>query len=75
MNELKIEIVELEERIEKMEARLDEANSPEEAEELASMLELMNEDLQALQEEYEQQRDYDSMDAWQYNGISQKDFY
>lgn len=75
MNELKLEIVALEERIEELELALDEAATTDEAEEIASTLELLNEELQELQETYEEQREYEGMDAWQYNGISQRDFY
>jgi predicted nucleic acid-binding Zn-ribbon protein len=75
MEELRYEIEALEEKIEDMEAQLDEATSPEEAEELASMITLYQEDLEQLREDYEEQREYEGMNAWEYNGVSQKDFY
>jgi peptidoglycan hydrolase CwlO-like protein len=75
MEELRYEIEALEEKIEDMEAQLDEATSPEEAEELASMITLYQEDLEQLREDYEEQREYEGMNAWQYNGVSQRDFY
>ena len=74
MEEMKYQIEALEEKIEDMEAQLDEANSPEEAEELAGMLELYQEELEELREEYEEQAEYEGLDAWAYNGISRSDF-
>ncbi|QIW88631.1 hypothetical protein P59_262 [Bacillus phage P59] len=75
MEEIRYEIEALEEKIEALEDALDEATSPEEAEELASMITLYQEDLEELRADYEEQREYEGMDAWQYNGVSQKDFY
>lgn len=74
MEDMKMEIVELEEKIEDTQALLEEATSPEEAEELASELRLLEEELTTLKTDYEEQREYEGMDDWEYNGMSQLDF-
>ena len=74
MNELKMEIVALEEKIEEMEYQLDEASTPEQAEDLASELRLLQEDLEELQEELKEQEGYEGMTDLEYCGMSQSDF-
>jgi predicted nucleic acid-binding Zn-ribbon protein len=75
MNELKINIEALEDRIERLEEKLDHASTPERAELIAERLQDAQTELEGLREDYEAQMEYDEMNAWEYNGISQKDFY
>lgn len=75
MNELTYTIEELEEKVEALEAAIEDASTPALVEALEEQLEDATNELQGLREDYEAQMEYDGMNAWQYNGVSQKDFY